>query len=69
MAEQKAIQNRDLHIQSSAKKSPTPRYLLTRKNVFAEQIFLQPGYNVIKIEVMDKFKKRVTKKIKIVYKE
>lgn len=45
------------------------KIFINKKNVFAEQIFLQPGYNVIKIEVMDKFKKRVTKKIKIVYKE
>jgi len=45
------------------------KIFVDKQNIFTEQLLLQPGYNVIKIVAIDKFKKSVVKKIEIVYQE
>jgi len=39
------------------------------EGVFTESVFLHPGYNVIKIEAIDRFDKHIDKQLQVIYLE
>lgn len=45
------------------------KIFIDKDGIFTENILLHRGYNVITIKVADKFKKNITKKIKVIYQE
>ena len=45
------------------------KIFIDKEGNFKETILLYPGYNIITIQISDRFKKIVTKKLEIIYQE